>query len=208
MGSKRRIAGSAVRLRPLLAGALMTWASGATPAAAEGLFRPATVSEARVAQAAKSDQAQASPEPQALRKGLVAIDPYYFRSRLAPAGTEKLSNADRDALVARLPTELDVTLFPDVALRLRRSGDREGRSDGPTSFFWAGTAEGSRVCDAFISIERGELFGEIICADSRKEYRISHLTENIYEIVELQTVPDSPDNEASDEPTPKFSPSA
>ena len=189
-----------------VAGAIAIGMLGLGPAAADGLFKLATASEVSAAQGTHSSQSQASPEPNVRRKGVVAIDPYYLRSRIAPDGTEKLSDNDRDALVARLPTDLELTLFPDVVLRLRRSGDKEGRSDGPTSFFWAGAAQNGRVCDAFISIERGELFGEIVCADSGKEYRISHITGNLYEVVEMETVPDFPDTEFLDEPTSDTTP--
>lgn len=153
--------------------------AGAEAVSAEGLFRPAGAAqgEARALQDAGIPRGL-----RPLRTALVVADPAYVSSRIAPSGTANLTEDQRELAVNRLPANLNISLFPDVSLRLRREFANAYYGGGVE---WAGSSVDFHNCGATLSVERGILSGEVECADLDRSYYISHIDRDLYRVYEV-----------------------
>jgi hypothetical protein len=93
---------------------------GVQAAAAEGLFRPANLTD-RAARALPATPPSAMKHMRITRNALLRVDRVYLRSHVAPANRADLvTPGQRNAAASRLSPDLTLQLFPDVTLQFRR----------------------------------------------------------------------------------------
>jgi hypothetical protein len=152
--------------------------AAAQTAAAEGLFRPANLTD-RAASALRDAPPTGMKHLRITRNALLRVDPVYLRTHLAPSNTANLSDAQREAAATRLAPDLTLQLFPDVTLRLRRDFVV---SYGPELFAWEGGSSDNHNCGASLPSEHGIVGGEIDCGDPF--YNIIHVEGSLYRVWE------------------------
>jgi hypothetical protein len=144
--------------------------AASSPAAAAGLFDPATSIEARAAASSRSTEG-------ALRNRLVRLNASEL-ARIVPAGAEKA--ADRLERVKNLDGVVTLDLFPGISLTARRT-NIETPNDG--GYVWTGQATGPQPAWVTLVINDNEILGHVQMGG--RLYSIEPVSGAVHRVIEI-----------------------